>query len=80
MLHFANAWPPRGGLWLGIALAVVRAGLTDAALSPALRSIAAGLEGGQAPGALLPVARKMAAVSGAGHVAWLGALVGMILL
>jgi len=80
LLHFANAWPPRGGLWLGMSLAVVRAGLTDAALSPALRRLAAGLEAGQAPATLLPLARRMAATSGAGHVAWLGALVGMILL
>jgi hypothetical protein len=80
LLHFAQAWPPRGGLWLGIALAVVRAGLTDAALAPALRGISAGLEAGQAPTALLPAARRMAATSGAGHLAWLGALVGMILL
>lgn len=79
LLHFAQAWPPRAGIWLGIALAVVRAGLTDAALGPALRRIAAGLEGGQEPAALLPVARRMAAVSGAGHVAWLGALSGMLL-
>lgn len=80
LLHFAQAWPPRGGLWLGIALAVVRAGLTDAALAPALRTIAAGLEAGQAPAALQPAARRLAATSGAGHAAWLGALVGMILL
>ena len=58
---------------------VVRMGLTDGALTPALRAIAAGLEAGQAPGALLPVARRMAALSGAGHVAWLGALAGMML-
>jgi len=80
LLHFAQAWPPRGGLWLGMALAVVRAGLTDAALSPAVKAIAAGLDAGQPPEALLPVARRLAATSGAGHVAWLGALVGMILL
>ncbi len=80
LLHFAQAWPPRAGLWLGFCLALVRAGLTDAVLSPGLRRIAAGLEAGEAPAALLPVARKLAAASGAGHVAWLGALVGMILL
>jgi hypothetical protein len=79
LLHFAHAWPPRGGLWLGMSLAVVRAGLTDAALAPALRAISAGLEAGQAPGALLPAARRLAATSVAGHVAWLLALCGMLL-
>jgi hypothetical protein len=79
LLHFAQAWPPRAGLWLGIVLAVVRAGLTDAVIGPAVRRIGAGLEGGQEPAALLPVARRLAAVSGAGHVAWLGALTGMLL-
>lgn len=80
LLHFAQAWPPRGGLWLGMTLAVVRAGLTDAALAPRVRAIGAGLDAGQEPAALLPLARRLAAFSGAGHVAWLGALVGMILL
>jgi hypothetical protein len=79
LLHFAQAWPPRAGLWLGIVLAVVRAGLTDAVVAPAVRTISAGLEAGQAPSGLLPVARRMAAISGAGHVAWLGALSGMLL-
>jgi len=79
LLHFAQAWPPRPGLWLGIVLAVVRAGLTDVVIGPAVRRIGAGLEGGQDPAALLPVARRLAAVSGAGHVAWLGALTGMLL-
>jgi hypothetical protein len=79
LLHFAQAWPPRPGLWLGIVLAVARAGLTDAVIGPAVRRIAAGLEGGQEPAALLPVAGRLAAVSGAGHVAWLGALTGMLL-
>jgi hypothetical protein len=73
------AWPPRHGLLLGMALAVVRAGLTDAVLAPTVRRIAAGLEGGQPPAALLPLARRLAGVSGAGHLAWLGALVGMLL-
>lgn len=80
LLHFAQAWPPRAGLWLGFSLAVVRAGLTDAVLSPSVKRIAAGLEAGQDPASLLPVAARLAATSGMGHVAWLGALVGMILL
>lgn len=80
LLHFAQAWPPRAGLWLGFALAVIRSGLTDAVLVPALRSIAAGLEAGQAPAALAPAAQRLSATAMAGHAAWLGALVGMILL
>ena len=78
LLHFAHAWPPRAGLVLGMALAVVRAGLTDAVLAPGVRSIAAGLEGGQPPASLAPRARRLAAVSGVGHLAWLGALAGML--
>ena len=80
LLHFAQAWPPRGGLVLGMVLAVVRAGLTDAVISPGVRAIGAGLEAGQAPASLLPRARRLAAASGAGHLAWLGALTGMLLL
>ena len=80
LLHFAQAWPPRAGLWLGFGLAVIRSGLTDAVLSPALRSIAAGLEAGQPPAALAPAAQRLAATSMAGHAAWLGALMGIILL
>ncbi len=80
LLHFAQAWPPRAGLWLGFALALVRAGLTDAVLVPAVRAIAAGLEAGQAPAALAPAAKRLSATAMAGHAAWLGALVGMILL
>jgi len=80
LLHFAHAWPPRAGLVLGMVLAVVRAGITDAVLSPGVRTIAAGLEAGQPPEALAPAARRLAGISGAGHLAWLGALVGMILL
>jgi hypothetical protein len=79
LLHFAQAWPPRAGIALGMTLAVVRAGLTDAMLGRAVKTIAAGLEGGEAPGALLPVARRLATVSGVGHLAWLGALTGMLL-
>ena len=79
LLHFAHAWPPRGGLWLGMGLAVVRAGLNDAVLSPGVKGLAAGLEAGQAPATLLPVARRLALASGAGHLAWLGAVAGMLL-
>jgi hypothetical protein len=79
LLHFSGVWPNvRTGLWLGMALAVVRAALTDAALRPAVRRIAAGLEAGAAPAALLPEAKRLAAFSGAGHLAWLAALAGMV--
>lgn len=79
LLHFAQAWPPRPGLALGMALAVVRAGLNDAVLTPSLKRLASGLEGGQAPEALRPLARQLATISGLGHLAWLGALGGMVL-
>ena len=79
LIHFANAWPLRPGLWIGIVLAIVRAGLTDAVLGPTLKKIAVGLAGGAEPASLLPHAKKMAAVSGIGHLAWLGALAGMAL-
>ena len=79
LIHLANAWPLRTGLWLGIALALVRAGLTDAVLGPALKRIAVGLSQGAEPASLLPHASRMAAVSGIGHLAWLGALAGMAL-
>ena len=79
LLHFAQAWPPRPGLLLGMVLATARAALVDVAFSPRLRRIAAGLEAGEAPAALAPEARRLAAFSGMGHVAWLGALAGMLL-
>jgi hypothetical protein len=79
LIHFAHAWPLRTGLWVGITLALVRAGLTDAVLAPTLRKISEGLAAGAEPATLLPLARKMAAVSGVGHLAWLLALAGMAL-
>jgi hypothetical protein len=79
LLHFSGIWPNvRTGLWLGMALAVVRAAITGAVLRPGVRRITAGLEAGQAPSALLPEAKKLAAVSGVGHLAWLVALAGMV--
>jgi hypothetical protein len=79
LLHLAKAWPPRPGLLAGMVLALVRAGLTDAVMAPALRRIATGLSAGETPASLAPVARRMAAISGAGHLAWLLALAGMVL-
>ncbi len=79
LIHFAQAWPLRGGLWLGIVMATLRAGLTDAVLSPSVRKIAAGLEAGQAPADLAPLAGKLATMAILGHVAWLLALTGMVL-
>jgi hypothetical protein len=79
LLHLARAWPPSLALAIGMGLAVVRAGLTDAVLSPGVKKIAAGLEAGQPPASLAPVAKRLAAVSGVGHLAWLGAIVSMTL-
>jgi hypothetical protein len=79
LIHLAHVWPPRPGQLVAMVLALVRAGLTDAAMAPALRRIATGLAAGEAPASLAPVARRMAAVSGAGHLAWLLALAGMVL-
>jgi len=80
MLHFAHVWPQvRPGLWLGMALAVGRAGLSDALLRPTLRRIAAGLDAGQSAADLAAGARRLAALSGAGHLAWLVALAALIL-
>jgi hypothetical protein len=79
LVHLANAWPPRTGLVIGFVLALVRAGLTDAVMAPALRKIAVGLADGAEPATLQPHARRMAAVSGVGHLAWLAALAAMTL-
>jgi hypothetical protein len=65
-------------LVVGIALGVARAGLTDGLLFPAVRRLAARLEAGESPSALLPVAGRLAMLSGIGHLVWLGALAGMI--
>jgi hypothetical protein len=79
LVHLANAWPPRLGLVVGFVLAIARAGLTDAVMAPALRRIAVGLSEGAEPATLQPHARRMASVSGLGHLAWLAALAGMSL-
>jgi len=79
LIHFINVWPNlRHGLWLGMVLAVVRAGLVGALVSPSLRRMGAGLEAGQPPAALQPLAAKLALGSRLGHVAWVGALAGML--
>jgi len=79
LVHLANAWPPSAGLLIGFVLALVRAGLTDAVMAPALRRIATGLAGGAEPATLRPHASRMASVSGLGHLAWLLALAAMTL-
>jgi len=80
LLHFSRVWPNvRPGLWVGMVLAVVRAGLAGALVSPSLKRIGAGLEAGQEPTALLPLADRLALGNRLGHVAWLGALAGMLL-
>jgi len=79
LLHFIKVWPNlRHGLWLGIVLAVVRAGLVGALVSPALRRMGAALEAGQQPAELQPLAARLALGSRLGQVAWVGALAGMI--
>jgi hypothetical protein len=80
LLHYSGIWPNlRHGLWMGIALAVVRAGLADGLVSPALKRLAAGLAAGQEAASLRPQAARMALGSRLGHAAWLGALAGMLL-
>jgi hypothetical protein len=69
----------RHPLWAGMVLAVVRLGLTDAVLAPTARLIGAGVAAGATPESLQPLARRLAAASGAGHLAWLLALAGMLL-
>ena len=79
LISLAGVWPALPpSLIVGMALGVARAGLTDAALLPAVRKLAARLETGEAPGALLPGAGRLAMLSGIGHLVWLGALAGMI--
>jgi hypothetical protein len=80
LLHFAGVWPNvRAGLWLGMAMAVLRAALTDAAMFPTVRRIQARLATGADPVALEPLAAKLATFSKAGHLLWLLALSGMVL-
>ena len=57
---------------------MVRAGLVGALVSPSLRRIGAGLDAGQAPAALQPLAARLALGSRLGQVAWVGALAGML--
>jgi hypothetical protein len=80
LLHLSRVWPDvRPGLWVGMALALVRAGLNDGLVAPALRRIGAGLEAGQDPASLRPLAARVTLGSRLGHAAWLGALAGMLL-
>ncbi len=79
LVHFANVWPNlRHGLWMGIVLAVVRAGLMGALVSPSLRRMGAGLDAGQPPASLEPLAARLALGSRLGHAAWVLALAGML--
>jgi hypothetical protein len=80
LLHLSRVWPNvRPGIWVGLALALVRAGLNDGLVSPALRRLGAGIAAGQPPAALRGHADRMALGSRLGHVAWLGALAAMLL-
>ncbi len=79
LIHLTGIWPALPlPLMVGMALAIARAGVTDALLLPAVRKLSARLEGGESSAALLPVAGRLAMLSGIGHLAWLGALAGMI--
>ncbi len=79
LLHLTGVWPAFPlPLVVGMVLGLARAALTDAALRPAIRRLAARLEAGEAPGGLLPQAGRLAMLSGIGHLVWLGALAGMI--
>jgi hypothetical protein len=79
LIHLTRIWPALPApLVVGMALGVARAALTDAALLPAVRRLAVRLEAGEAPATLLPVAGRLAMLSGIGHLTWLGALAGMI--
>jgi hypothetical protein len=79
LIHLTHVWPAMPlSLAVGITLGIARAGLTDAALLPAVRKLSARLEAGEAPAALLPTAGRLAMLSGIGHLIWLGALAGMI--
>jgi len=79
LIHFTKVWPALPmALVVGMALGVARAGLTDGLLFPTVRKLAARLEAGESPATLLPVAGRLAMLSGIGHLVWLGALAGMI--
>jgi hypothetical protein len=79
LIYLTRVWPALPhALIAGMALGVARAGLTDALLLPTIRTLAARLDAGEAPGALLPTAGRLAMLSGIGHLVWLGALAGMI--
>jgi hypothetical protein len=79
LIHFTRVWPALPlPLLIGMVLGVARLGLADAALRPALGRLAVRLEAGEPPGTLLPVAGRLAMLSGIGHLVWLGALAGMI--
>jgi hypothetical protein len=80
LLHLSKTWPNlRPGLWVGMVLAVVRAGLNDGLVGPALGRIGVGLATGAEPASLRPLAARLALGSRLGHLAWLGALAGMLL-
>jgi len=78
LLHLDKLWPPPAWVVVGFSLAVARAGLSDALLRPSLRRLAAGLDSGRSPADLAAGARRLAALSGAGHLAWLVALAAMV--
>ena len=79
LIHLTHVWPALPpALVAGMALGVARAGLTDGLLLPAVRRLSARLDAGESPERLLPDAGRLSMLSGIGHLAWLGALAGMI--
>jgi hypothetical protein len=79
LIHLTHVWPALPpALVAGMALGLVRLGVTDGLLRPAVRRLAARLDAGEPAEALLPAARRLSMLSGIGHLAWLGALAGMI--
>jgi hypothetical protein len=79
LIHLTKVWPALPlSLVVGMTLGVVRAGLADGALRPALRRLQARVEAGEDLAAVRPGVGRVAMLSGLGHLVWLGALAGMI--
>jgi len=68
---------PRIGILVGFAAALVRLGLAALGLRPAFRRVAAAVAGGDLAAAQAP-ARRLAMISGMGHLLWVVALAGMV--
>jgi hypothetical protein len=69
---------PRPILIVGLVLALARAGLTGAAVRPAWRALEGRIVAGEAVPADDPGVRRLAMLTGIGHVLWAAALVTMV--